>query len=102
MEKIICLLFLFIFSFVFISCDENNPVIDNPVIDDIYYGVKFVIDTKEEVVKVKENTKVTKPVDPEKVGFEFIGWFTDDTLYDFESLVTKDITIEAVWDLPIS
>ena len=97
MKKIICLLFLFIFSLVFISCDENNPVIDDPVIDDIYYEVKFVIDTKEEVIKVKENTKVTKPDDPEKVGYEFIGWFNDDTLYDFESLVTKDITIEAVW-----
>ena len=90
MKKIICLLFLFIFSFVFISCDENNPVID-----DIYYEVKFIIDTKEEVKKVKENTKVPKPVDPEKDGFEFIGWYTDDTLYDFNSLVTKDITIIA-------
>ena len=95
MKKIICLLFLFIFSLVFISCDENNPVIDDPVIDDIYYEVKFVIDTKEEVIKVKENTKVTKPDDPEKDGYEFIGWFNDDTLYDFKSLVTKDIIIIA-------
>lgn len=47
------------------------------------------------------NTSVEIPEDPISDGYEFVGWFTDDTLselFDFNSLVTRDITLYAGWN----
>lgn len=46
---------------------------------------------------IKENNKVTKPSDPTKKGYTFDGWYLDDKKYDFDSNVTKDITLKARW-----
>ena len=40
---------------------------------------------------------VVKPADPEKPGFAFDGWYLDGELYDFENVVTSDITLTAKW-----
>ena len=48
--------------------------------------------------KVKEGEKATKPADPVKEGFVFKGWFVNDTLYDFNSAVTADVTLTAKWE----
>ncbi|NLC03830.1 MAG: InlB B-repeat-containing protein, partial [Tissierellia bacterium] len=67
--------------------------------------VEVVIDvegvtTTFELVK---GMKVEQPADPaEKVGYTFKGWFTTESMteaYDFDSLVTKDLTIYAVWEI---
>ncbi len=52
---------------------------------------------------VEENTKVGKPSDPTKQGYRFDGWFSDSartTKYDFNTLVTKNITLYAKWSVP--
>ncbi len=49
-------------------------------------------------VKVKENETVAKPSDPTRAGYTFAGWFLDDKEYDFNSKVTKDITLKAHWN----
>ena len=49
---------------------------------------------------VAKDGKVTKPENPTAEGFKFEGWFEDDKLtkaYDFETAVTKAITLYAKW-----
>ncbi len=41
---------------------------------------------------------VTKPADPTKEGYTFAGWYLDDKLYDFTTLVTEDIKLTAKWN----
>ena len=38
-----------------------------------------------------------KPNDPAKNGYIFIGWYDGDTAYDFDSIVTGNITLTAKW-----
>lgn len=48
--------------------------------------------------KVKKNGKVKVPNDPTKEGYDFVGWYVGNTRYDFDSKVTKNLTIVAKWD----
>ena len=48
--------------------------------------------------EVKINDTVTKPEDPTYEGFEFVGWYVDDTLYNFDEPVKEDLTITAKWE----
>ena len=51
---------------------------------------------KEQTVKAGE--KATKPEeDPKKTGYKFDGWMLDGKAYDFDTEVTKDITLTAKW-----
>ena len=53
-----------------------------------------------EVIKAEKGTKLTKPANPTKAGFDFDGWFTDEDLtmaYDFDSVVEAPITLYAKW-----
>ena len=59
MKKLLYIIFILMFSLIFISCNEEPPVIE-----DVYYNVTFKVDQEETIIKVKENTKVTKPNDP--------------------------------------
>ena len=48
------------------------------------------------------DTVVNEPLPPEKDYYTFSGWYEEielTTLYDFESSVTKDITLHAAWDI---
>ena len=49
-------------------------------------------------VNILKGTKITKPeIDPEKVGYEFLGWFLEDELFDFDLSVNENITLIAKW-----
>lgn len=42
--------------------------------------------------------KAALPAEPTKTGYAFLGWFTeDDSLYNFDSAVTENITLYAKW-----
>ncbi len=67
------------------------------------YTVKFDTDGGSSVssATVTKNAKVTEPKAPEKEGYTFGGWYTDEELtekYDFDSKVTKNFTLFAKWD----
>lgn len=47
-------------------------------------------------------SKATKPADPEKEGYVFVGWFVDDEAYDFDTPVKSDLSIESKWALIIT
>ncbi len=48
--------------------------------------------------KVQENQKATKPADPTKEGYTFTGWYYDGSAFDFDTPITKDMTLTAVWE----
>ncbi len=50
------------------------------------------------VIEVVENTAVAKPMDPNKDNFTFKGWFLNGAEYNFETLVSEDITLAAQWE----
>ncbi|MBQ7974607.1 MAG: InlB B-repeat-containing protein, partial [Clostridia bacterium] len=67
------------------------------------YTVKFETNGGNTIGKktVAKNSKLDEPAVPEKDGYSFIGWFTDEELtsaYDFDSKVTKDFTLYAKWE----
>ena len=47
--------------------------------------------------EVAENSLVNKPADPVRDDLEFEGWYLGDSLYDFNTPVTSDITLKAKW-----
>jgi uncharacterized repeat protein (TIGR02543 family) len=67
------------------------------------YTVKFetYADTKIEDIKASVNSTIDPPVEPEKDGYFFDGWYSDETLtniWDFNTaIVKKNITLYAKW-----
>ena len=48
--------------------------------------------------EVSNNGKVTKPADPTKEDYKFLGWYTESgDLYDFDTVLSGDITLYAHW-----
>lgn len=46
---------------------------------------------------VVDGLTATKPDNPEKEGYEFLGWYLNDQAYDFTKPVTSDLTLKAKW-----
>lgn len=43
------------------------------------------------------NAPAVKPADPKKSGYNFAGWYLDNTQYTFDTNVTSNITLKAHW-----
>jgi uncharacterized repeat protein (TIGR02543 family)/uncharacterized protein (TIGR02145 family) len=65
------------------------------------FTVTFHTDGGNEVVaqNVEEGKTATKPEEPTKEGFDFEGWFNGESLYDFSTTVTSDLTLTAKWKI---
>ena len=63
------------------------------------YTISFNTDGGNEVVsqQVEEGEKITKPADPSKQGYEFLGWYLNDKYFDFETKVEEDLRLDAKW-----
>ncbi|WP_353092719.1 InlB B-repeat-containing protein [Tissierella praeacuta] len=51
--------------------------------------------------EVKQGETVSRPADPTKEGYKFIGWYEDLELtrvFNFDTPITKDITLHAKWE----
>ena len=63
------------------------------------YTVTFNFGDEIKTVSIKEGEKVTIPkVTPKKDKHKFLGWYDGDTLYDFETPVTKDFVLTAKFE----
>ena len=62
------------------------------------YTVKFVVDGEASEVKVVEGEKASKPADPVKEGYVFLGWYVGSEAYDFEKAVTADVELVAKFE----
>lgn len=67
--------------------------------EEVLYKVTFDYNYKTEVIEVNENDVITKPINPEREGYIFTGWYYKDELYDFTTKITKNITIVAKWKI---
>ncbi len=47
---------------------------------------------------VEENETVTPPSNPTRSGYKFVGWYLGGNVFDFSTEITKDITVEALWE----
>lgn len=88
--------------------DYTNEVISNDIIleakwEEIYVEVNYTITynlnngLKDIIVVVNENDIVSKPEDPSRIGYIFIGWFLDDIEFIFNNHINSDLTIDAHW-----
>lgn len=85
--------------------DMNTPLTGNVSIEGKYekltsYVVKFNTDGGSKVSdqKVKKDEKAKEPTEPTKEGYLFDGWYLNSKKYDFDTVVTKSITLKAKWD----
>ena len=46
---------------------------------------------------IEEGNSASKPTDPKKDGHTFDGWYLNNSLYDFNTKITSDITLVAKW-----
>lgn len=49
-------------------------------------------------VYVNKGGYVNRPADPVRVGYKFAGWYYNNTLYDFNNSVNKNIVLIAKWE----
>lgn len=75
--------------------------IERPEIFD-YYTVTFIIDENTEKTTVKENELVTELKAPTKENYTFVGWYSGEEKFDFNTKITKDITLMAKYELNIA
>ena len=47
--------------------------------------------------QIRANTPATRPADPTKEGYTFIGWYNGESEWNFETPVTADLTLTAKW-----
>lgn len=98
MRITVALYALLSFSLVqmFISCGGNEP-------EEVTYTVKFESNGGTAISNqiVKENEKVEEPAAPEKDGYTFDDWYTDEACtnaYNFDQTVTGNLTLYAKWN----
>lgn len=64
------------------------------------YTVKFDTQGGSKIsnVSVTSGKTVSKPKDPTRDGYKFVGWYLDGKVYNFNSKVVKNITLAAKWE----
>ncbi len=72
---------------------------------DSSYNVTFALNDGSngsyEVREVITGSTVAQPIAPERVGYNFIGWFIEpecETEYNFSNPIVRDITVYALWE----
>ena len=86
--------------------DFNNVVTGDITLVAVYerdkeqYTVTFNSDGGSAVANqiVTEGNKATKPTEPTREGYKFKEWQLNGNKYDFNNVVTGDITLKAVWE----
>lgn len=64
------------------------------------YTVTFQSEGGSEVAsQIRANTPADQPADPTKEGHTFIGWYSGESEWDFETPVTADLTLTAKWQI---
>ena len=105
------LLFITIFSVILLTSCINidlggtktpTPTVDTTPTPVTEYTVTFMNGDKvHKTYTIQEGSKVNKPTDPTKEGFNFIGWSTNENVkndFDFDKPITSNITVYACFE----
>lgn len=84
------------------KCTDQSKITKNAKLIAVWgkiYTVSFDTDGGSAVPsqKVTENKKAVEPTPPNKVGYLFSGWSFNANTYDFNSKVTSDVVLKAIW-----
>ncbi len=65
----------------------------------IPYNVTFIYDngTENRVVTYRYGEKIIEPQDPVKTGYTFEGWFNGGTVWNFDALLSGEVSLRAKW-----
>ncbi|MCR4947792.1 MAG: InlB B-repeat-containing protein [Treponema sp.] len=65
------------------------------------YTVTFDSDGGSEIAtkNIEIHKTLTKPEDPTKENYDFLGWYIDESLFDFSTSITSNITLKAKWSI---
>lgn len=90
---------IFDIPFKVIITVKSNGEFEVEVIDlrlevTFFYG-NYVGAPVNEIKKIVEGQTVDKPTDPKRVGNEFLGWYLEDELFDFNKEITENIHLTA-------
>ena len=77
---------------------EPEPEPEEPVVVE-KHTVTFDTDhgSAVEAKTVDAGTTVTRPTDPKRIGYTFDGWYSGDTVFNFDTPITSDLTLTAQW-----
>lgn len=66
----------------------------------VTYVVNFNTDGGNSVSNqiINKDGTITKPQDPVRDGYKFLGWYSNNVLFDFNTLVTKNLELVAKWE----
>ena len=80
----------------------DEPSDDKPVVkpEETKYTVTFDSNGGSKVSNktVVSGNTVSKPTDPTRSGYEFLGWYLNGSKYNFSTKITKNITLVAKWE----
>ena len=82
---------------IYLDYQEN---MDDFEVEVNYYTITFDTDGGSSIDSevVRENDVISKPDNPTRDGYTFIGWYIGDEEYNFEDLVKSDLTLVAKWE----
>ena len=73
------------------------------VMGDKYNNYKVIFDSDGGSIvaeqEIKKGEKATKPADPTKENYEFLEWRLNGTAYNFDNVVSDNITLKAIWNI---
>ncbi|PEJ58265.1 hypothetical protein CN692_08265 [Bacillus sp. AFS002410] len=84
----------------------SEGYLDATVVDQIIgHLVSFETNGGDAIAPKVVDSRLTKPEEPTKVGYKFIGWYSDSALttpFDFTTIITKSTTLYAKYALATS
>ena len=93
------------YNLSFIENEINNDIVSDDVVVICHYVLKTSTVTfnsnggsNVSPQTIDYNGIVSKPVDPTRMGYTFIGWKLNGQTYDFNTPVTSDIILVAEWE----
>ncbi len=88
---------------VYVNFEEHineEEILKDEEIENKVYLITFDSDggSKIENQTIDKGNKISKPANPTKSGYKFIEWQLDGKAFDFNTEITKDITLKAKWE----
>jgi len=76
----------------------------NYVVNNTNYKVSFVLENGTIINEqtVRHGNTVVAPANPIKENYEFVGWMTDNNIFNLNTKVTKNLVLRAVFQAPVN